>query len=118
MTQFVIGVATEIQPRLHFKTNGDFGIGIHAANHQNDGMKEDKRVEHGCQRVTLHGGEQQWHNNNDRRHFHQPGQFLGGTKAGVDKDQRQHYSASVQDYRIQCAEHGEFTSNGKYYYSL
>ncbi len=118
MTQFVIGVTTEIQPFLNLKTDGDFGVGIHTADHQNDGVQENERVEQWRQRIALHGCQQQRDDNNDRRDFHQPGDFLRGRDPGVDKDQRQQQRARVQNGGVQCAEHCEFTSHGKGYYSL
>ncbi len=118
MTQLVIGVTTEIQPFLNLKTDGNFGVGIHPAYHQNDGVQENQRIKQRRQWILLHGSQQQRDDNNDRRDFHQPGDFLRGRDTGVDKDQRQEHCASVQDCGVQSAEHCEFTRNGKGHYSL
>ncbi|CSS16132.1 Uncharacterised protein [Shigella sonnei] len=45
MPQLVIRITAQPQPFLHLKTDGDFRVGVLPADHQDDGVKENERIE-------------------------------------------------------------------------
>ena len=89
VSQLIVGVAAQPQPFLYVKADGHFGVGVHTADHQNDGMEENQRVKQRRQRITRARGQQKRNEDNDRRDFHQPGEFVPCADTGVSEDQGQ-----------------------------
>ena len=87
--QLVIGVTAQSQPRLYVKADGHFRVGVHTADHQNDGMEENQRVKQRRQRIARARGQRKRNDDNHRRHFHQPGELIPCADTGVNKHQGQ-----------------------------